>query len=190
MDSRYGWRVVMALALFTCALPGGIAQAATFVKAKHGNGTLATAQLVSLDPDLVVRQKRPNDTLATAQPVSPTYMATDVVGSLTRHQPQAFFAFALVAGDQLHVQVSAKHPTTQFPELLLYDPNGNLVAVAAGNGSDGSTSIIDFTVPNGDGGNWTAEVAGSPNAPNPSKNFFKYDLTIQGATGTGPVIPK
>ena len=40
-----------------------------------------------------------------------------------------------------------------YPELLLYDPNGNLVAVAAGNASDGRNSVIDFTVPSGDAGN-------------------------------------
>ena len=48
-----------------------------------------------------------------------------------------------------------------LPELLLYDPNGNLVAIANGNGANGSDSVIDFTIPDGDGGAWTAQVTGS-----------------------------
>ena len=55
-----------------------------------------------------------------------------------------------------------------YPELLLYDPNGNLVAVAAGNASDGRNSVIDFTVPDGDAGTWTIEVTASPNTPPPT----------------------
>jgi hypothetical protein len=40
-------------------------------------------------------------------------------------------------------------PAVQFPELLWFDNNGNLVAIAAGNAADGSSSVIDFTVPRG-----------------------------------------
>jgi hypothetical protein len=49
--------------------------------------------------------------------------------------------------------------------------------------------VIDFTVPGGDAGNWIAEVAGSPNVPNPNTNLFNYDLSIQGDTGVGPINP-
>ena len=68
-----------------------------------------------------------------------------------------------------------------YPELLLYDPNGNLVAVAAGNASDGRNSVIEFTVPDGDAGNWTIEVTSSPNTPLPTQG--EYGLLVTGATG-------
>lgn len=61
-------------------------------------------------------------------------------------------------GDNLHFDVNATMPLTAT-ELFLYDPNGNLVAVAAGNGTDGLSSVIDFTVPEGDSGEWQIQVA-------------------------------
>ena len=73
--------------------------------------------------------------------------------------------------------------------MLLYDNNGNLVAIANGNAADGSSSVIDFTIPAGEGGNWTAEVTGSPSVPPGTTNFFNYDLLITGDTGVGPVDP-
>jgi hypothetical protein len=114
---------------------------------------------------------------------------TDVLGALTDPNKPGFYALSADAGDNLHLVVSAGTPATQFPELLLYDPNGNLVAVAAGNAPDGSSSVIDFTVPGGDAGAWSAEVAGSSGAPNPNTNLFNYDLSIRGDTGVGPINP-
>ena len=55
--------------------------------------------------------------------------------------------------------------TTSIPSCLLYDPNGNLVAIANGNAADGRNSVIDFTVPDGDAGNWIIEVTPSPTRP-------------------------
>lgn len=69
-------------------------------------------------------------------------------------------------------------------ELLLYDNNGNLVAIASGNASDGLSSIIDFTIPGGETGNWRAEVS----SVDPSI-LYNYDLAIQGSTGVGPINP-
>jgi hypothetical protein len=69
----------------------------------------------------------------------------------------------------------------------LSDPNGNLVAVAAGNASDGLSSIIDFTVPDGDAGEWQIQVAPSQTLPVPQA--YAYDLAIQGFSGLGPVNP-
>ena len=71
----------------------------------------------------------------------------------------------------------------------MYDQNGNLVAIASGNAADGSSSVIDFTIPSGGSGNWVAEVLGSPSVANPDTNLFDYDLLIQGATGRGPIDP-
>ena len=89
-------------------------------------------------------------------------------------------------GDNLHFDVNATMPLTAT-ELFLYDPNGNLVAVAAGNGTDGLSSVIDFTVPEGDSGEWQIQVAPNPNIPIPQP--YAYDLAIRGFSGLGPVDP-
>lgn len=119
---------------------------------------------------------------------SPIVYQTDVLGKLKTGASTDFFAVAANVGDNLQFYVSAGNPGTQFSELLLYDPRGDLVALASGNASDGSSSVIDFTVPSGDTGNWRIEVTGSPNV-NPAKNGFNYDLRVQGATGIGPIDP-
>jgi len=178
MKRRRGSCATLGIVILGLILPLDAARAATTIKTRKGNGTLATALLINLAPDLIIKQKTPNNTLATAQPVSPTYMARDVLGSLSTGQPQAFFAFNVVDGAMFHLVVTAKDPTTEFTELLLYDNNGNLVAIANGNGSDGSSSLIDFTVPFGSGGTWTAEVTGSPSHPDPKASLFRYDLRI------------
>ena len=89
-------------------------------------------------------------------------------------------------GDNLAFHLNATTPQTGT-ELLLYDPNGNLVAVASQNGSDGLSSVIDFTVPGGHAGEWQIQVAPDPNAPVPQA--YPYDLAIQGFSGLGPVNP-
>lgn len=170
---------VLTVVVFGIALPAAAAHAATTIKTKKGNATLATALPISIMPDLIIRQKTPNDTLATAQPVSPTYQATDVLGSLSRGQPQAFFSFFVPALGSMHVEVEAKHPTKQFTEILLYDPNANLVAIASGNASDGSGSVVDFSDPNGVDASWTVEVTGNPSHPEPKASFFRYDMRIR-----------
>ena len=106
-----------------------------------------------------------------------------------RSQQAGFFALSADAGDNLHLVVSAGTPATQFPELLLYDPNGNLVAVAAGNAPDGSSSVIDFTVPGGDAGAWSAEVAGSSGPPIRIRTCLTTIFSIRGDTGVGPINP-
>jgi hypothetical protein len=88
-------------------------------------------------------------------------------------------------GDNLSFEVNGTTPGTAT-ELLLYDPNGNLVAIAAGN-VDGLSSRIDFTVPDADAGEWQIQVLPSPNIPIPQP--YAYDLAIQGFTGLGPVNP-
>jgi hypothetical protein len=174
----------LAAPLLLALLASSPAAAATSVKSRHDNLSLVTAQDVAFQPDLVLKQKARNDTLASAQPVSPTHYGFDVFGNLTQHQTSAFFGLALAAGDFLHMEVEAKDPTTQFVELLLYDPNGNLVAIANGNASNGSGSVIDFTIPGGDGGTWTAQVTGSPSHPEPKASRFRYDLRITTASAS------
>ena len=98
-----------------------------------------------------------------------------------------FYSVNANAGDNLHFATSTpaggpnEFVNNFYPELLLYDPNGNLVAVAAGNASDGRNSVIDFTVPDGDAGKWTIEVTPSPNTPLPTQG--EYGLLVTGATG-------
>ena len=89
-------------------------------------------------------------------------------------------------GDNLQFDLNATTPSTGT-ELLLYDPNGNLVAVASQNGSDGLSSIIDFTVPGGESGEWQIQVSPDVNAMPPQP--YAYDLAIRGFSGLGPVDP-
>ena len=112
---------------------------------------------------------------------------TNVVGS-GEEQNGSLGAYEVNAnvGDSLMFDVKGTTPGTAT-ELLLTDPNGNLVAIAAGNGSDGLSSIIDFTVPDGDAGEWQIQVSPSQNIPTPQP--YAYDLAIRGFTGLGPVNP-
>ena len=93
-----------------------------------------------------------------------------LIGHLDANTNDYYYVPANV-GDQLAFSTSTPTsgpPEIQngfYPELLLYDPNGNLVAVASGNASDGRNSIIDFTVPSGDAGQWGIEVTASPIHP-------------------------
>ena len=89
-------------------------------------------------------------------------------------------------GDNLTFDVNA-NTALIATALLLFDPNGNLVAVASGNGGDGYSSIIDFTIPAGDGGEWQIQV--SPDSYLPTPQPYAYDLMIQGFSGLGPVNP-
>jgi hypothetical protein len=84
-------------------------------------------------------------------------------------------------GDRLSFDVHSTSPADSSTELLLYDNNGNLVAIASGNGADALSSIIDYTVPSGGGGDWQIDVA--------PDGAYAYDLAIQGASGLGPVNP-
>ena len=98
-----------------------------------------------------------------------------------------YYSINVNAGDKLHIATSTpaggpnEFVNNLFPELLLYDQNGNLVAIAAGNASDGRNSVIDFTIPDGASGTWYVQVAQSPNTPTPTVG--EYGLQITGATG-------
>ena len=176
MRHRAGRVLVFAttVVLVTAALPAGIAAAKTIVKATPGHGTLATAETVPLAPDLVISQVLPNGTQATAQPVSPTYYATDVTGAVSKTLPSVYFGFNLPAGYDLHLVVEAGKPVTEFPELALYDPDENLVAIANSNTPDRSGSIIDYTTTGA--GKWTAEI--TSNASQLKAKYFRFDLRI------------
>jgi hypothetical protein len=69
-----------------------------------------------------------------------------------------YFGFAETAGGQIGLFGKATQPPNQGTELLLYDNNSNLVAIASGNASDGLSSRIDFTVPTGTDGTWQAAI--------------------------------
>lgn len=146
------------------------AQADTFTVATGSNTSLGTAQPVSLSPDLILNQIPPNFSLATAQSVSPLDYGEDVLGSITAGTPTEFFGVNVQEGQTLSFRVSSTTPASQPTELLLYDQNGNLVAVASRNGIDGLSSLIDFTIPSGASGVWSAEVVG------PNSNSYNYDL--------------
>ena len=92
------------------------------------------------------------------------------------------------AGDNLHFATTtpaggpAEFVNNFYPELLLYDPNGNLVAVAAGNASDGRNSVIDFTVPAGDAGR-VDHRSHAHRRTRRSPTQGEYGLLVTGATG-------
>jgi len=65
--------------------------------------------------------------------------------------------------------------------LLLFDNNGNLVAVAAGDGPNGS-SLLNYQVPGGDAGLWTAEVEDL------SSTAYNYNLSVYGETAGDPYL--
>ncbi len=98
-----------------------------------------------------------------------------------------FYSVNANAGDNLSFSTTTpaggpnEFVNNLYPELLLYDPNGNLVAIAAGNAADGRNSVIQFTVPDGDAGKWTIEVTSSPNTSLPTQG--EYGLLVTGATG-------
>ena len=99
-----------------------------------------------------------------------------------------FYSVNANVGDNLHFATTTpaggpnEFVNNLYPELLLYDPNGNLVAIANGNAADGRNSVIDFTVPDGDAGKWTIEVTASPDTP--TLTAGEYGLLVTGATGT------
>ena len=92
-----------------------------------------------------------------------------------------FASIPVIAGDNLHMTVTSPNlGTGDTTEALLFDGNGNLVAIAAGNGSNGS-SVIDFTVASS--GDWSAAVK------NPASGSYQFNLSITGDTGAGmPVL--
>jgi hypothetical protein len=86
-------------------------------------------------------------------------------------------------GDSLQFAINAIPSASQVTEIWLFDGVGNLVAEASGNASDGLGSIIDFFVSAGNAGTWDVEVI------KPGTTPYLYDLSVQGATGLGPVDP-
>ena len=83
--------------------------------------------------------------------------------------------------DILHFDVHSKDPGSPTTELMLIDPEGNIAAMAQGNGSDGSSSVIDIPVL-GNAGDWQVDVI------EPFSTPYAYDLTLQGASGLGPAV--
>ena len=146
--------------------------------------------VVTLGADFTTQ---PHTTIATAQDITATELSGlpgtgGALGSLSSTNGTDFYSVNANAGDNLHFATSTpaggpnEFVNNLYPELLLYDPNGNLVAVANGNASDGRNSVIDFTVPDKDAGKWTIEVTASPNTP--TLTAGEYGLLVTGATGT------
>ena len=164
LDTRFtGVLLVVLLAL------AGSAGASTFTYSTGTNLTLGTAQNLTLAPDLVIAQVAPNFTLATAQPVSPQFMAYDVLGTINATHTQEYFGFGANLNENINMLLRPVNPTTQLTELLLYDNLSNLVAIASGNYVDGVSSTIQFFVPAT--GTWYAQVTSQP-----SPATYQYDL--------------
>ncbi|MGZ3383732.1 MAG: SdrD B-like domain-containing protein [Isosphaeraceae bacterium] len=136
---------------------------------------------------------QPHTTLATAQDITATEQSGvpdtgGALGYLSSTKGTDFYSVNANVGDNLHFATTTpaggpnEFVNNLHPELLLYDPNGNLVAIANGNAADGRNSVIDFTVPDGDAGKWTIEVTASPDTP--TLTAGEYGLLVTGATGT------
>ena len=119
---------------------------------------------------------QPNNQYPSTQDITATEQSGDnklggVLGYFQTADGTDYYSVNANAGDNLHFTTTTpaggpgEFVNNFYPELLLFDENGNLVAIAAGNAPDGRNSVIDFTVPDGDAGTWTIEVAPSPNTP-------------------------
>jgi len=156
--------------------------AATYYAVVTGDAGVAYSLVVTRGADF---DTEPNDTLATAQPVT----AGAVLGALPNGDSSDFYSVSVNSGDNLSMRTATpaggpgEFVNIFYPELLLYDNNGNLITAAAGNAADGRNSVIDFTIPSG--GRWSVKIAPAPSTP-PS-SFGEYALRIQGATGA--VVP-
>jgi hypothetical protein len=106
------------------------------------NTTLQSAQAFG-SSDLVINQLAPNYSLATAQAISPKFYAEDAVGSLTAASPQEFFSLPAFSGQEIVLQAGSAQPVNPPTQVLLYNPNGDLVALSGGN------APLTFTVPSG-----------------------------------------
>lgn len=134
----------------------------------------------------------PVNSLATSQSLT----GVPIVSATLVNPPDSvgynYYSVSANPGDRIHLQTATPIPgpaeivNSFYPELLLFDPNGNLVAIANGNGSDGRNSVIDLTVPDGFGGTWFIEVTPSPSTTSPSQG--DYFLTALGQTGTPPPL--
>jgi PEP-CTERM motif len=109
---------------------------------------------------------------------------TNVLGNGTSNGSElGFYAVNVIDADSLQFAINAIPSASQVTEIWLFDGVGNLVAEASGNAADGLGSIIDFFVSAGNAGTWDVEVI------NPGTTPYLYDLSVQGATGLGPVDP-
>ena len=103
---------------------------------------------------------QPANQYPSAQDITATELSGDnklggVLGYLTTSDGTDYYSVNVNAGDNLAFTTTTpaggpgEFVNNLDPELLLFDANGNLVAIAAGNAPDGRNSVIDFTVPAG-----------------------------------------
>src|SRR5262249_12696265 len=102
-----------------------------------------------------------------------------------------YYSVNVNAGDNLHFATTTPaggpggFANNFYPELVLYDPNGNVVAHGTLS-RDRRDQFIDWTVPSGRAGTWTIEVTpATPPAGQPVSSG-EYGLLATGATGALP----
>ncbi len=131
---------------------------------------------------------QPANQYPSAQDITATELSGDkklggVLGYLQSTSGTDYYAVNVNARDNLAFTTTTpsggpgQFGNTLDTELLLFDANGNLVAIAAGNAPDGRNSVIDFTVPSGDAGTWTIAIT------SPDGTSGEYGLLATGATG-------
>ena len=151
-----------------------------YVRLNAATDTLTNYSLVvTRDADFDIEG---NDTFAGAQDLRPH----DVLGAIGNGgcPDSDFYAFGVNAGDNLVLTTATpaggpgEFVNGLFPELGLYDNNGNLVAAAAGNAGDGRNSVVNWTALTS--GFYRAQIVGSPGTTG------EYVLSVNGETGTAP----
>jgi len=122
-----------------------------------------------------VNQVPPNFSLAAAQPVSPQFFpfgtpnvnvseVLNASGTIAPSSPQEYYSFSATDGQGLNFVANATQSTTRSVQLELFDNNGNLVAVAYGNGPAGQ-SVLNYTAPAGGTGTWSVAVTSADGNP-------------------------
>jgi len=196
-----------ALAVLAAALPGGMALApisasadvtlSATIQSNGSNISSTAAQNIdfAIDSDTVLQNA---SSFAGGQPVSPQFfpyglspvtvnLNLTVLGNLTAPGTPAstdYFSFNEAPGAPIGLYATATSPPGQGTQLLLFDNNGNLVAVADGNAPDGLSSEIQYT---GGAGTWVTEVTQGSSTTLPIDYKLQFAITTT-ATFTTNVV--
>jgi streptogramin lyase len=106
------------------------------------------------------------------------------INSLLIAQRTDSYSFTAKAHDVVTLSTTtpiqgARQPGDTFdPKILLYGPNGTLVASNDNGAADGRNALLQYTIPTGSGGTYVAEVVASPLTPAPTAG--EYTLSISG----------
>ena len=152
-----------------------------YVSVSNGLGSQGGRNAIDVyDPDTLALKRR----LPVAVEGFVSGLAGDGIG--LANDDTDYYAFNAAAGATLVIKTSTpaggpnEFVNQLYPALKLFDPAGNLIAVASGNAADGRNSEIVFTVPEGAGGTWIVQVLQSTLTETPT--IGEYGLSITGGS--------